>query len=36
MRGGSWFDSWPESRSTKRARYLPGSRASNIGFRVAA
>lgn len=36
MRGGSWFDPWPESRSTKRARYLPGSRASNIGFRVAA
>lgn len=36
MRGGSWFDPWPESRGSKRARYLPGSRASNIGFRVAA
>lgn len=35
LRGGSWFDPWPESRGSKRARYLPGSRASNIGFRVA-
>ena len=36
MRGGSWFDRWQESRATKRGRYLPGSRASNIGFRLAA
>jgi formylglycine-generating enzyme required for sulfatase activity len=35
MRGGSWFDRWQESRATKRGRYLPGSRASNIGFRLA-
>lgn len=35
LRGGSWFDPWPECRGSKRARYLPGSRASNIGFRVA-
>ena len=36
MRGGSWFDRWQESRATKRGRFLPGSRASNIGFRLAA
>ncbi len=35
MRGGSWFNSAREARVSQRARYLPGSRASNIGFRVA-
>ncbi|MBI3537980.1 MAG: formylglycine-generating enzyme family protein [Chloroflexi bacterium] len=35
MRGGSWFNSAREARVSHRARYLPGSRASNIGFRVA-
>ncbi|MGB7339646.1 MAG: SUMF1/EgtB/PvdO family nonheme iron enzyme [Phototrophicaceae bacterium] len=34
MRGGSWFDPIQEAHSSKRARYLPGSRASNIGFRL--
>ncbi|MBI1281941.1 MAG: SUMF1/EgtB/PvdO family nonheme iron enzyme [Anaerolineaceae bacterium] len=35
IRGGSWFDPLPESDPTNRARYLPGSRGSNIGFRLA-
>jgi len=34
MRGGSWFDPPSEARPEVRARYLPGSRASNIGFRI--
>lgn len=34
MRGGSWFDPVQEAHPAKRARYLPGSRASNIGFRL--
>ena len=36
MRGGSWFSPALEARCAFRSRYLPGSRASNIGFRVAA
>lgn len=35
MRGGSWFDAATESHPANRGRYLPGSRGSNIGFRVA-
>lgn len=35
MRGGSWFDPLPESNPANRGRYLPGSRGSNIGFRLA-
>jgi len=35
MRGGSWFDPLTEANPTNRARYLPGSRGSNIGFRLA-
>jgi formylglycine-generating enzyme required for sulfatase activity len=35
MRGGSWFDPLTESNPANRARYLPGSRGSNIGFRLA-
>ncbi len=35
MRGGSWFNSYQEAMCMRRARYLPGSRGSNIGFRVA-
>jgi formylglycine-generating enzyme required for sulfatase activity len=35
MRGGSWFDPLKEANPANRARYLPGSRASNIGFRLA-
>ena len=35
MRGGSWFDRGQDSRASKRGRYLPASRASNIGFRLA-
>ena len=34
MRGGSWFDPIQEAHPAKRARFLPGSRASNIGFRL--
>lgn len=34
MRGGSWFDAPGESHPANRARYLPGSRGSNIGFRL--
>lgn len=35
MRGGSWFDPMSESSPTNRGRFLPGSRGSNIGFRLA-
>jgi formylglycine-generating enzyme required for sulfatase activity len=35
MRGGSWFNSSHETLISIRARFLPGSRGSNIGFRVA-
>lgn len=35
MRGGSWFDSVTDATPHSRARFLPGSRASNIGFRLA-
>ena len=35
IRGGSWFDPLPEANPAGRSRYLPGSRASNIGFRLA-
>lgn len=35
MRGGSWFDSLREAHPAQRGRYLPGSRGSNIGFRLA-
>jgi formylglycine-generating enzyme required for sulfatase activity len=35
IRGGSWFDPLPEANPAGRTRYLPGSRASNIGFRLA-
>lgn len=34
MRGGSWFDAIQESHISKRGRFLSGSRASNIGFRM--
>jgi formylglycine-generating enzyme required for sulfatase activity len=34
MRGGSWFDSWVQAAAPNRGRYLPGSRGSNIGFRL--
>ncbi|MBL8157226.1 MAG: SUMF1/EgtB/PvdO family nonheme iron enzyme [Anaerolineae bacterium] len=34
MRGGSWFDPVWEAQPANRGRYLPGSRASNIGFRL--
>lgn len=35
IRGGSWFDPLSEANPANRGRYLPGSRASNIGFRLA-
>jgi formylglycine-generating enzyme required for sulfatase activity len=35
MRGGSWFNVYQEAACVWRSRYLAGSRASNIGFRVA-
>ncbi|MBI5667124.1 MAG: SUMF1/EgtB/PvdO family nonheme iron enzyme [Chloroflexi bacterium] len=35
MRGGSWFDPLSEANPANRGRYLPGSRGSNIGFRLA-
>ncbi len=35
MRGGSWFDPIQYCHPAYRARYLPGSRGSNIGFRLA-
>lgn len=34
MRGGSWFNNSQEALCAHRARYLAGSRGSNIGFRV--
>ncbi len=34
MRGGSWFNPYPEAMCAYRSRYLAGSRGSNIGFRV--
>lgn len=34
MRGGSWFTASQEALCAHRARYLAGSRGSNIGFRV--
>jgi formylglycine-generating enzyme required for sulfatase activity len=34
MRGGSYFDPVSESHPANRGRFLPGSRASNIGFRI--
>jgi formylglycine-generating enzyme required for sulfatase activity len=34
MRGGSWFNPYQEALCAYRARYLAGSRGSNIGFRV--
>jgi formylglycine-generating enzyme required for sulfatase activity len=35
MRGGSWFNPYYEALISNRARFLPGSRGSNIGFRIA-
>lgn len=35
IRGGSWFDLLREAHPANRGRYLPGSRGSNIGFRLA-
>lgn len=35
IRGGSWYDPSTAAHPSSRARYLPGSRASNIGFRLA-
>lgn len=35
MRGGSWFDPLTEANPANRGRYLPGSRGSNIGLRLA-
>jgi formylglycine-generating enzyme required for sulfatase activity len=34
IRGGSWYDPLRAAHPANRARYLPGSRASNIGFRL--
>jgi len=34
MRGGSWFNPSIDAQVWHRARFLPGSRGSNIGFRV--
>ena len=34
MRGGSWYNPYQEAACAYRSRYLAGSRASNIGFRV--
>ncbi|MCU0500011.1 MAG: formylglycine-generating enzyme family protein [Anaerolineae bacterium] len=34
MRGGSYFDPIREAHPAQRGRFLPGSRASNIGFRL--
>ncbi len=36
MRGGSWFNRYHEALCAYRSRYLAGSRASNIGFRIVA
>lgn len=35
IRGGSWFDPLAHAHPAHRGRYLPGSRGSNIGFRLA-
>lgn len=35
IRGGSWFDSLKDANPANRGRYLPGSRGSNVGFRLA-
>jgi formylglycine-generating enzyme required for sulfatase activity len=35
MRGGSWFDPPQMAHPAQRAHYLPGSRARDIGFRLA-
>lgn len=35
IRGGSWFDPLTDADPANRARYLPGNRGSNIGFRLA-
>ncbi|GAB4517032.1 MAG: hypothetical protein OHK0046_23270 [Anaerolineae bacterium] len=35
IRGGSWFDTLDAAHPAHRGRYLPGSRGSNIGFRLA-
>ncbi len=35
IRGGSYYDPPQEAHPAVRGRYLPGSRASNIGFRLA-
>lgn len=35
IRGGSWHDPLEQANPANRTRYLPGSRASNIGFRLA-
>ena len=35
MRGGSYFDVFSEANPVNRGRFLPGGRASNIGFRLA-
>jgi formylglycine-generating enzyme required for sulfatase activity len=35
IRGGSWYDPLTEANPANRGRYLPGSRGSNIGFRLA-
>lgn len=34
MRGGSWYDPWPQSCAALRRRYLPDARSNNIGFRL--
>jgi formylglycine-generating enzyme required for sulfatase activity len=34
IRGGSWFNSSVEAQISRRARFLPGSRGSNVGFRI--
>lgn len=34
MRGGSYFDLYRDAHPANRGRFLPGSRASNIGFRL--
>ena len=35
IRGGSWFDPLPDANPANRGRYLPGSRGTNISFRLA-
>ncbi len=34
IRGGSWFDLWPQASPTNRRRYLADARSNNIGFRL--